>query len=80
MKPIGEYFNSRCFYVAAILLSGHGARPVDMLKVTWEDWESEVRYATQLLAQQVDRVYLSGYSAGATLVVQEAARNPEVDA
>ena len=80
MKPIGDYFNSRCFYVVAILLPGHGTRPGDMLKVTWEDWESEVGYATRLLAQQVDRVYLSGHSVGATLVVQEAASNPGVDA
>jgi esterase/lipase len=80
MKPIGEFFNSRCFYVLSILLPGHGTRPGDMLGVTWEDWDDEVRYATRLLAQQVDRVYVSGHSAGGTLAVLEAARNPEVDA
>lgn len=80
MRHIGEWFQSRCFYVLGVLLPGHGTRPGDMLDATWEQWLADVDFATSQLAARVDRVFLSGHSAGATLSVLEAMRNDAVDA
>jgi len=80
MRHVGEYFQSHCFYVLGVLLSGHGTRPGDMLVSTWQDWQQDVHFATNLVAARADRVFLSGHSAGGTLSVLEASRNPVVDA
>ena len=80
MKHIGEYFQSRCFYVLGVLLPGHGTRIGDMLDATWEQWQRDVNFATTLAAEKADRVYVSGHSAGGTMAVLEASRNPDVDA
>ena len=80
MRHIGEWFNARCFYVLGVLLTGHGTRPGDMLPVTWEDWLADVDFATNQLTGKVDRLFLSGHSAGGTLSILEAAQNPDVDA
>jgi esterase/lipase len=80
MKDIGDYFQSHCFLVLGVLMNDHGTRPGDMLKGHWEDWIAEVHMATRLVSQQVDKVYLSGHSAGGALSVLEASRNPDVDA
>ena len=80
MKPLGEYFQSRCFHVLGVLLPGHGTRVGDMLDSTWEEWQEHVHFATQRLAERVDRVYVSGHSTGGTMAVLEGTRNPAVDA
>lgn len=77
---MGEYFQSHCFLVLGVLLPGHGTRPGDMLISTWEDWRRDVDFATKLVADRVERLYLSGHSAGGTLSVLEATRNPDVNA
>ena len=80
MKDLGEYFQSRCFYVLGVLMPGHGTRPGDILATTWEQWQQDVSFATEKLAEKTDRVFLSGHSAGGTMAVLEASRNPQVDA
>lgn len=79
MKHIGEYFQSRCFYVLGVLMQGHGSRVGDMLESTWQDWHQDVQFATRILAEKADQVSLSGHSVGATLAILEAVRNPDID-
>lgn len=79
MKPIGEYFQSRCFHVMGILMDGHGSRVGDMLVSGWQDWHRDLQFAVRTLSEKADRITLSGHSVGATLAVLEAAENSNID-
>lgn len=79
MRPIGEYFQSRCFYVLGILLPDHVTRPGDFLDTRWQDWALVQKYALRILQQKTEKQFLSGHSAGATLASYEAAVNSSVD-
>lgn len=79
MLPIGEYFQSRCFYVLGILMPDHVTRPGDFIATQWEDWAAAQHYALEQLQQKTDKQFLSGHSVGGALAVYEAAINPAVD-
>jgi esterase/lipase len=79
MVSIAEYFQSRCFYVLGPLLPDHVTRPGDFIDTRWEDWAQVQSFAIDILAQNTENIFLSGHSAGATLAVYEAARNPIID-
>lgn len=78
MRPIAEYFQSRCFYVLAILLPDHASRPGDLIDTRWQSWAETQRFALNILQQKVVNVLLSGHSMGAELAAYEAAINPQV--
>lgn len=80
MRPFGEDLRSQCFYVLGLLLPDHGTRPGDFLTAHWEDWAEATHFATAQLALQAETLFVSGHSAGGTLALLEAARNPGVDA
>ena len=80
MRPFGEDLRSQCFYVLGLLLPDHGTRPGNILTAHWEAWAEATHFATSQLAQHADTLFVSGHSAGGTLALLEAARNPEVDA
>lgn len=79
MRPLGEDLRARCFLVFGLLLPDHGTRPGDMLDSYWENWLAATHFAAGQLALQANQVFLSGHSAGGTLAILEAARNPTVD-
>ena len=79
MKPMGEYFQSRCFHVMGVLMHGHGSRVGDMLVSKWQDWHRDLQFAVRTLSEKADRITLSGHSVGATLAVLEAAQNSDID-
>jgi alpha-beta hydrolase superfamily lysophospholipase len=80
MRPIGEFFQSQCFYVLAMLLPGHGTRPGDLLTARWQEWADATHFAATQLALHANTLFLAGHSIGGTLSVLEAARNPDIDA
>jgi esterase/lipase len=80
MRPFGESLRAQCFYVLGLLLPDHGTRPGDFLDAHWEDWAAATHFAAMQLAQNAEALYLSGHSAGGTLSLLEAARNPDIDA
>ena len=80
MRPFGESLRASCFYVLGLLLPDHGTRPGDFLDARWQDWAEATHFAARQLAQHAEALYLAGHSAGGTLSLLEAARNPEVDA
>ncbi|WP_028117217.1 alpha/beta hydrolase [Ferrimonas senticii] len=79
MSDIAETLYQQGYLVRTVLLPGHGTRPGDMLKVDHRDWQRLVQRHTELLAAQVDRVYLGGFSTGGNLVTSEAYDNDQVD-
>ncbi len=80
MLPFGEALRAQCFYVLGLLLPDHGTRPGDFLDARWQDWATATHFATMQLGQVAEAQYVSGHSAGGTLALLEAARNPAVDA
>ncbi|MES2625116.1 MAG: alpha/beta fold hydrolase [Pseudomonadota bacterium] len=80
MRPIGEYFQSQCFYVQGVLLPGHATRPGDLLATSWEKWTEVTHFAATQLALHANTLFLAGHSIGGALSLLEGTQNPEVDA
>ena len=78
MRHLAEFFQENGFRVMAILLPGHGTQPGDLLDVTWQEWARTVAYGTDRLAEEVDEVYLAGFSAGGALSVYQSLRDDRV--
>ncbi|GAB3093876.1 alpha/beta hydrolase [Bordetella muralis] len=76
---IGQQLADQGFLVRTVLLPGHGTRPEDMLDVTLEDWRRVVAEQVQALSDDVDQVYLGGFSTGANLVLDYAYAHPDVE-
>lgn len=78
MRHLAGFFRQNGFRVMAVLLPGHGTQPGDLLDVTWQEWAKTVAYGAYQLAEEVDEVYLAGYSTGATLSVYHGLRDNRV--
>lgn len=62
----------------SILLPGHGTRAHDLLQVTADDWIQAVRYGIKSMEQEVEQLYLIGYSTGAALSLLHAQENENI--
>ena len=78
MRHLAAFLQENGFRVMAILLPGHGTQPGDLLDVTWQEWAKAVAYGTDRLAEEVDEVYLAGFSAGGALSVYQSLRDDRV--
>jgi esterase/lipase len=78
MRHLAEFFQQNSFRVMVILLPGHGTQPGDLLDVTWQEWAKTVAYGAYKLAEEVDEVYLAGYSIGGALSVYHSLRDSRV--
>jgi len=78
MRHLAAFFQENGFRVMAVLLPGHGTQPGDLLDVTWQEWAKTVAYGAYKLAEEVEEVYLAGYSTGATLSVYHSLRDDRV--
>lgn len=78
MRHLAAFFQCNGFRVMAVLLPGHGTQPGDLLDIRWQDWAETVAYGVQCLAEEVDEVYLAGFSAGAALSLYQAGRDKRV--
>jgi esterase/lipase len=63
---------SPCTVVRSVLLPGHGTVPGDSLDVHRDEWREITRYGVNSFQGRVDKLYLVGYSAGASLAVEYA--------
>ncbi len=72
LRDIGLKLQNQGVLCRSILLPGHGTNPSDMLHVTHQEWMSALRYGLESLRDEADRIYLVGYSTGATLSVYQA--------
>jgi esterase/lipase len=78
MRYLGSFFRENCFRVMAILLPGHGTQPGDLLDVSWKAWTQAEAYGTDKLADEVEEVYLAGFSTGGALSVYQSQNDPRV--
>jgi esterase/lipase len=77
LDVLGKFFQKKCFVVYTVLLTGHGTVPGDLLDVQSDDWEALTHFATAKISEQVNNIYLMGYSLGGLLAVNEALKNPD---
>lgn len=77
-NDIGTRLAAQGFLVRTVLLPGHGTQPADMLDITLKQWQQVVREQTQILAREVPKVYLGGFSTGANLVLDYAYEHDEI--
>lgn len=78
MRHLGNFFQENGFRVLAVLLPGHGTQPGDLLDVNWQEWAGTVAYGVDRLAEDVEDIYLAGFSAGGTLSVLQSLRDKRV--
>jgi esterase/lipase len=78
MRHLAAFFQQNGFRVMAVLLPGHGTQPGDLLDVTWQEWAKTVAYGAYKLAEEVDEVYLAGYSIGGALSIYQSLRDYRV--
>ncbi len=72
MRHLAKFFQENGFRVMGVLLPGHGTQPGDLLHVHWQEWRKAVEFGVNRLAEEVDDVYLGGYSAGGALSVYQS--------
>lgn len=78
MRHLAAFFQRNGFRVMAVLLPGHGTQPGDLLGVSWKEWAKTVAYGVDRLSEEVEEVYLAGFSAGAALSLYHAALDKRV--
>ncbi len=69
---IGNALSKSGILSRSILLPGHGTRPENLLKVTYEEWIKTVEANIHSLKQEADQIILMGYSTGAALSLYHA--------
>ncbi len=78
LQPIARSLQQRGFLVRSILLPGHGTVPGDLLSVKYQEWVRATEYGVDQLKQQVEKLYLGGFSTGGALCIHEALKNRDV--
>ncbi len=74
MRPLGEFLHDEGYTVYGARLQGFGTGPEQLRTVTWKDWVVSFNRAYAVLRNCCDRIILGGFSAGALLVLLNAAR------
>jgi esterase/lipase len=72
MRHLAKFFQENGFRVLGVLLPGHGTQPGDLLHVHWQEWQKAVEFGVNRLAEEVDDIYLGGFSAGGTLSIYQS--------
>jgi hypothetical protein len=67
LQPIARILRERGFLVRSILLPGHGTVPGDLLSVSYQEWIRATEYGVDQMKQQVEKLYLGGFSTGGAL-------------
>ncbi len=65
--------------VSLMCLPGHGSSAEQLNSVSYKDWRTAVANAHQQLKQHCKKVYCLGFSLGASLAVQLAAEQPDIE-
>ncbi|WP_334018741.1 alpha/beta hydrolase [Alteromonas sp. S015] len=66
-RDVANAMCSEGIHVRTILLPGHGSKPGDMLKVSYQQWQKETNHHIRLFSEEVDNLYIGGFSTGANL-------------
>ena len=80
VRPLANHYHSLGYTVSAIRLTGHGTDSRDLHTTNWTDWIDDIENGLTDLKSRCGEIILSGFSMGGSLVVQAAARHPEIKA
>jgi esterase/lipase len=75
MRDIGHHLVKQGYLVRAILLPGHATIPADLLTTSYREWLKATEYGVKSFANQIDELYLVGFSTGAALALHEVLYN-----
>lgn len=78
MRALAQVFAANCFLVRVLTLDGHGTRPGDILKVGKENWFKQFAFGIQSFANEVDLLYLGGFSTSANIATYFALRDDAI--
>lgn len=76
LRAIGRYFCERGFLVRSVLLPGNGTVPGDLTHVHYQDWIKATQYGVDSFRNEVEEVYLLGFSLGGALAIHYAILHP----
>ena len=65
-----------CYQVRVILLPGHGTQSADLLETPRQAWRDSFRHAADVFEQQVDVMFVGGFSTGGALAIEYAWTHP----
>ncbi len=69
LRDVGDYLCREGFLVRSVLLPGHGTHPDDLLAVERHAWQTTTEFGVRSLSQDVEALYLVGFSMGAALAI-----------
>jgi len=75
-KNLGRYLYHKGFDAFGIRLAGHGTKPQDLKKTTYQDWYRSTEEAYLFLQKKYREVYVFGVSAGALSALKLAKKYP----
>lgn len=78
LRDIGLQLQDQGILCRSILLPGHGTMPSDLLSVSYHDWIQTLRYGVANLREEVDQLFLVGYSTGAALSIFQALQDSNI--
>jgi len=74
VRGLADYLNRQGYWVYAPRVKGHGTAPEDLARQTYQDWIDGVEEAYALMACHCRHVVVGGFSNGAGLALETAAR------
>lgn len=80
VRPLGQALHARGYTVAGPLLPGHGTRPEDLNRVSWQDWAAAVEAMYRHLQERCEVIVAGGESTGGLLALHLATHHPEIAA
>ena len=80
MHDLAKQFIEQGYIVHAPCLPGHGSTASDLFDFNRGDWKAAAVQAYDTLQPMVDKVFVLGYSLGATLALHLALQNKKIDA
>jgi esterase/lipase/1-acyl-sn-glycerol-3-phosphate acyltransferase len=78
VRELAEYLGRLGFWVYAPRLKGHGTSPDDLATRTYKDWQASVDLGYAIISSICKRVVVGGFSTGAGLALDLAARVKEI--
>jgi len=73
-RPLGEFLYLKGYDIKGILLKGHGTKPDDMDKVTWDEWINNIQEAYDKYNSKYTNIFIGGISMGGALALYSATK------
>jgi carboxylesterase len=78
VRGLADYLHLAGHAISAPLLPGHGTRPADLNRVSWQDWLATAEKSLAELQKNCRTVFVGGESMGGLLGLTLAQNHPEI--